>query len=143
MERIPTRAYLEEPTIRLDTITRFVEAQGHSSAECRDEAVSIAREMVKRAAQLRETLRVSKGTNTTLTLDQLRDTLSGMALCAIVREYDRALNELQNVIGDEVYAYEATNERPDSAGRDALDNLEAVHLKLHTVMREIVGAAAL
>jgi hypothetical protein len=139
---MPSRKYLEELTVRLDTITRFMESQGNSDG-CRDEALSIANAMVSRAIQLRDALGVCKGTHQTLNLDQLRDALSGMSLAANIAEYDRALTGLQNAIGDEVYEYESSTQTPDNAGRDTLDALEAIHLQLHNVMRELVGATAI
>jgi hypothetical protein len=139
---LPSRRDLDELTVRLDLVGRFIEEHGNS-AGYENEALSIAEAMVKRACELRNTLAARKGTNKPLTLDQLRDTLSGMSLAAVVRDYDRALNDLQNAIGDQVHEREVANEVPDSAGRDTLDALEAVHLRLHNVMRELVGAAAL
>jgi hypothetical protein len=120
---VPSRAYLEELTVRMDTLCRFVEAQGNSS-DFREEALSIADGMVKRALQV------------------MRQTLSVMSLVSVVRDYDRALNDLQNAIGDEVHKHELWTQTPDSSGRDTLDSLEATHLELHNVMRELVGAVA-
>jgi len=137
---MPRRQDIDELTIRLDLVGRFIETHGNS-AGYRDEALSIAEAMVKKAAELRDTLAARK-LNKTLSLDELRDTLSGMSLAAGVLDYDRALNDLQNEIGDEVHEKEAATETPDVAGRDFQDLLEAVHLKLHNVMRELVGAAA-
>ena len=139
-DAILSRRDLDELTVRLDLVGRFIESHGNS-AGYRDEALSIAEDMVKKARELRDTLAARKG-NKTLSLDQLRDTLSGMSLAAVVLDYDRALNDLQNEIGDEVHEHESASETPDAAGRDTLDALEAVGLKLHNVMRELVGAAA-
>jgi hypothetical protein len=138
---IPSRSYLEELTIRLDTITRFMESQGNGDGY-RDEALSLSRAMVQRACELRNILAARK-LNKTLSLDQLRDTLSGMSLVSVVRDYDRALTDLQNAIGDQVHERESATETPDSSGRDTLDALEADHLRLHNIMRELVGSAAI
>lgn len=138
---MPRRQDIDELTIRLDLVGRFIETHGNS-AGYRDEALSIAEAMVKKAVQLRDTLSARK-VNNMLSLDELRDTLSGMSLAAGVLDYDRALNDLQNAIGDQVHENEVGHEIPDGAGRDTLDALEAVHLKLHNVMRELVGAKAL
>lgn len=139
-DAILSRRDLDELTVRLDLVGRFIESHGNS-AGYRDEALSIAEDMVKKAGELRDTLAARKGSVVTLTLDQLRDTLSGMSLAAVVLDYDRALNDLQNEIGDEVHEHESASETPDSAGRDTLDALEAVHLKLHNVMRELARQA--
>lgn len=137
---MPRRQDMDELVIRLDLVARFIEEHGNS-AGYRDEALSICEAMVTKAGQLRDTLTARK-LNKTLSLDELRDALSGMSLAAVVLGYDRALNDLQNEIGDEVHEKESATETPDGAGRDTLDALEAVHLKLHNVMRELVGAAA-
>jgi hypothetical protein len=136
---VPSRAYLEELTVRMDTLCRFVEAQGNSS-DFREEALSIADGMVKRALQVMNALRDCKGS--VVSLHELRQTLSVMSLVSVVRDYDRALNDLQNAIGDEVHKHELWTQTPDSSGRDTLDSLEATHLELHNVMRELVGAVA-
>lgn len=140
MSALISRQYLEELTIRLDTITRFMKSQ--NNAWGREEAMSIADDMVKRAGQLRDTLAARKGI-TSLSLDELRGRLSGMSLCGIVAEYDRSLTEVQNALGDTVDAYERATETPDRSGRDALDLMESDHLQLHNVMREIAGAEAI
>jgi hypothetical protein len=140
MSALISKQYLEELTIRLDTITRFMESQENGNGY-RAEAMSIAAAMVKRACELRNTLAARKA-DKSLSLDELRDALSGMSLVSVVRDYDRALNDLQNAVGDQVHEYEVNTETPDSSGRDTLDALEAVHLKLHNIMRELVGAVA-
>lgn len=137
---IPNRRDLDELTVRLDLVGRFIESRGNSTSY-RDEALSIAEAMVKKGAELRDTL-AARTVNKTLSLDELRDALAGLSLAVVLRDYDRALNDLQNTIGDQVHEHETATETPDGAGRDILDALEAVHLKLHNIMRELVGAAA-
>lgn len=138
-DAILSRRDLDELTIRLDLVGRFIETHGNS-AGYRDEALSIAEAMVRKAGELRDTVAACKGKKT-LSLDQLREALSGMSLATVVLDYYRSINDLQNEIGDEVHEHESATETPDSAGRDTLDALEAVQLKLHIVMNELVGAA--
>ena len=141
MSAIAETNAMQELVIRLDLVGRFIETHGNS-AGYRDEAQAICESMVKRAGELRDTLAVHK-LDKTLSLDQLREALSSMALVSCVREYDRAIGDLQNLIGDEVHEHESATETPDGAGRDFLDSLEAVALRLHNVMRELCGAAAI
>lgn len=131
---------MQELTIRLDLVGRFIETHGNSAGYV-SEALAICEAMVSKAAELRDTLAARK--NATLSLDQLRGALSGFSLLSVVATYDRAIENLQNEIGDQVHEHEEATETPDGAGRDTLDALEAVHLKLHNVMRELVGAAAI
>lgn len=141
---IPNRRYLEELTIRMDTLGRYIESQGNREGflgDYRDEALSIAREMVQRAQALCDTLAARK-LNKTVSLEQLRQSLSGMSLVSVVRDYDRAMTDLQNFVGDQVHDREVANEAADVAGRDSLDALESEHLRLHRIMREICGAAS-
>lgn len=140
MSALISRQYLEELTIRLSTITRFMES--HDNAWGQEESMSIADDMLKRARQLSAALDTSKGI-TSLSLEELRGRLSSMALCGIVADYDKALTALQNAIGDRVDAYERATERPDVSGRNVLDRLEFSHRALHSVMREIAGAEAI
>ena len=137
-----SRQYLEELTIRLSTITRFMESQGNGNGY-RAEMMSIARDMVMRAGQLRDAMAARKSTNQPLSLDALRETLSGMSLCGIIADYDKALTEVQNALGDQVDAYERATETADISGRDALDLMESDHLQLHNVMRSIASAEAI
>lgn len=135
-EAIPDRKYLEELTTRMGTLCRFVEVQGESEG-FRTEALAVADSMVTRALQLRKSLKARKVN--TLSLDDLSATLAGMSLVSIIRDYDRALYELQNLIGDESHNHEAASHRPDVENRDALDRLEVDHLRLHDIMRELVA----
>ena len=134
---VPTRKYMQELVDRLETITRFMESQDYAWG--REEAMSIVDAMIKRASQLRDSLGPRERD---MSLDELRGRLSAMALCAIIADYDKAIGDLQNAVGDQVQNHERATETPDSRGRDVLDFLEVSHLRLRNVMRTIAGAAA-
>lgn len=134
---IPARAYLEELSRRMDEVCRLMKIAGETGP-WKDEALSISDSMVVRAGQLRDALwdrRVN-----TLSLQELGEVLSGMALCEVVRTYDRELYELQNLIGQESHDQETASQKADVSGREALDCLERVHRALDVVMRQLAGA---
>jgi hypothetical protein len=137
IEAIPDRKYLEELSTRMGTLCSLIEVQGESEG-FRDESLAVASQMVQRAMQLRNCLQTRRGK--ALSLADLGDTLSGLALCEIVREYDRELYELQNLLGDESHDKETRDQTADVAGRTALDLLERDHGLLHVAMRYLVGA---
>jgi hypothetical protein len=137
IEALPERGYLEELATRMETLCSLIEVQGESEG-FRDEALSVASQMVQRSMQLRNSLQARRGK--ALSLSDLGDTLSGLALCSIVREYDRELYELQNLLGDESHDREQRTGTADGAGRSALDLLERDHGLLHVAMRYLVGA---
>lgn len=139
---LPSKMALDELTTRLELVNRFVESHGNSAGYV-DESLVICQSMVKAAGQLRDTLAARKGTNQPLSLDALRETLSGTSLLSVVAEYDRAIENLENEIFDQVHEKEAASEAPDVDGRDALDRLSVVHLALHNCMRQLVGAAVI
>jgi hypothetical protein len=135
---IPSRQFLTELVERLDCLVRFMGAQGES-AGFRDEAVSLAGEMVVRARVVSATVQTCKQQPQGCSLDHLRTCLSGLGLVGILNEFDRSLYEVQASIGDEVNQHEAAMEAADVPGRDVLDKLEAEHFQLHRIMREVVA----
>jgi hypothetical protein len=135
---LPERKWLNELVERLDCLVRFMGAQGES-AGFRDEAVSLAGEMVVRARVVSATVQTCRQQPQGCSLDHLRTCLSGLGLVGILNEFDRSLYEVQASIGDEVNQHEAAMEAADVPGRDVLDKLEAEHFQLHRIMREVVA----
>jgi hypothetical protein len=133
---IPSRQFLTELVERLDTLTRFCEVQGET-AGFREEACKIAGAMKQRAAQLAQSLALSRRKADSLA--DVRTVLLGLGQLAVLNEYDRSLSEFQNEVGDEVNQHEAAMEAADVPGRDVLDKLEAEHFQLHRIMREVVA----
>jgi hypothetical protein len=138
IEALPARQYLEELSQRMETLCSLIEVQGESGS-FRDEALDVASQMVQRSMQLRNSLQTRRGK--ALSLSDLGDTLSGLALCEVVRTYDREFYELQNLLGQESHDKEQRTQKPDGPGRDALDRLERDHGLLHVAMRELAKAA--